>query len=178
MKQTGEIIVSEGKRHFWDLFIAGIWFTIAIALILAGIYLSITASELEQGYECIDTFKGAIIFLLLGLEMSIVRSLYFDPVHRRYKKQSSLGPFNLGRWHTMPEIEYVSIFKQNLANGGEIFNVNIWYAVNKHIVVYDNVELQPAFELARYLAIKLRVDFLDASDPHDKKWLEITETDY
>lgn len=37
--------------------------------------------------------------------------------------------------------------------------------------LYSNEELSP-YEMAKYLAQKLEVDFLDASVPADKKWIE------
>lgn len=177
MNHGNGIIASEGRRPFWQTLIAGFCYTIAIALVIFAIYVAINAETVKRGKGCISTFEGAFIFFLTGLRFSLVRTLYFDPVERKYKKESSVGPFHIGKWESLPEVEYVSVFRQVLKNGSEIYTVNIWYAVSKHIVVYDNIELEPAYQMGLYIAKKMEVDFLDASNPHDKKWVEITEID-
>lgn len=177
MKPERGIIATEGRRPFWHVLIAGACYTIAIALIVFAIYVAVNAENVKQGKGCIRTFEGAFIFFLTGLRFSVIRTLYFDPDKKKYKKESSVGPFHIGNWEPLPEVEYVSVFRQVMTNGKVIFNVNIWYGVSKHIVVYDNIELEPAYQMGIYIAKKMGVDFLDASDPHDKKWVEVTENE-
>lgn len=125
-----------------------------------------------------------IVFLFVfGIRYSIIQNIYFDLAGRKYKKEYAVGPIRVGKWITLPNVEYISVFRQGWSkdsdrNGiaeasGHNFDVNVWYNASKHFTVYSSAGPEPAFEMARYIATKLQVDLLDATIPNDSKWVEL-----
>ena len=126
----------------------------------------------------ISALKVAVLCFLLGVRFSLIQNIHFDLKDKRYKKEYSVGIIGVGVWKQLPEIEYVSVFKQSLKSDesgehcGFKFNLNMWYPVNKHFTIYSCDEPEPVFVVAKFIAKKLQVDLLDATVPNDFKWLE------
>ncbi|RYC52115.1 hypothetical protein DN53_09520 [Flagellimonas olearia] len=102
----------------------------------------------------------------------MVKSVHFDLKSKKYKMEYSVGPIHIGRWKKLPEVKYVSVFKQPKTNGEFTYDVNLWYANNRHFNVYENSFMEPSYNMGLHIAKSLRVDLLDATDPYDKKWVE------
>lgn len=167
------VVISERQRPFWQVALAALFFTGTLAQLAYMLWECFSNSNF-RAVEWLDTI---LLSFGLGLRFSVVTSLHFDLVKRKYKKQYAVGPIKYGNWEYLPNIEYICVFAQGLSDSdgnrvGVIYDVNVWYNTSKHFTIYSSEELEPAYEMAKYMALKLEVDLLDATIPHDKKWVE------
>lgn len=180
-KATANIIISEGKRPFWQICFAAFFFAATVVLVIMSV-LSMFSSNIVPALNFIYSLDFAISTFALGLRSSVVINICFDLKHSKYKKEFAVGPIKVGKWRYLPNIDYISVFKQSLRRDGEgepviyIYNVNVWYDTSKHFTIYSNEEPEPAFEMARYMALKLHIDVLDATEPNDFKWIDMEAT--
>jgi hypothetical protein len=81
----------------------------------------------------------------------------------------------VGKWQQLPNIDYVSVFRQAVTLPGEddghVFNVNVWYGTNQHFTIYTNADVKRASDMALFIASRLRIELLDATDPLNKIWI-------
>lgn len=180
-KGTANIIISEGKRPFWQTCFAAFFFAATVVLAIMSV-LSMFSLNIVPTLNFISSLDFAMSTFALGLRSSVVNNICFDLKHSKYKKEFAVGPIKVGKWKYLPNIDYISIFKQPLRrrdegeSAGYIYNVNVWYNTSKHFTIYSNEEPEPAFEMARYIALKLHIDVLDATVPNDFKWIDINTT--
>ncbi|AXG73807.1 hypothetical protein DVK85_05970 [Flavobacterium arcticum] len=123
----------------------------------------------------------SIVLLLLGLRFSLIQNILFDIKHKRFKKEFDIGFTKFGKWKQLPNIEYISVFQQGVSSDsdgdgrksyGIIYNVNVWHQTSKHFTIYSNTESDPALEMGKHIAASLNTDLLDATDPHNRIWIE------
>jgi len=174
-KTTNDIIISERERPVWQSIVAGVCYVLMfmfLGLMVFGVY----QYEGNQSFKAFtSSFNCAVFMMVLGLRFSVVTSICFDMKERRYKKEYRVGPVRVGKWEQLPDIDYVSIFKQAVTLPGEddghVFNVNVWYGHNQHFTIYTKPELKPAYDMALYIASRTRVELLDATDSQNKIWI-------
>jgi hypothetical protein len=166
-------IIKEGNRPIWQLALAALFFTLSVLLLF--LFFSNWGNTTD-----LTKLKGRVGFLVFsimtfanGLFFSIVRDCIFDLQKERYKIQYSVGPIRVGKWKGLPEIEYISVFRQLLTNGNYVFETNLWYAQNRHFKIYENLERTPAFEMGKEVAEILKVNLLDATEPNNFKWVDL-----
>lgn len=167
------VIISEGNRPWWQLLIAAIHYTAIVYLIFlffSSVKFSGKTNDLKNSLTLIE---AVILLLPSALAFSVVRDFYFDLEAKRYKIEYCVGPIRVGSWKQLPEIEYVSVFKQPLENDNYIYEANLWYNRNKHFNVFKNDEKDIAFEMGIQLAKALNVKLFDATVPHKNKWVEV-----
>lgn len=173
--KTNDIIISEKERPFWQNIVAGLCYAIMflfIGLMVYGAYYY----EGRQSFKAFTSaFNCAVFMLAFGLRFSVVTSICFDMKGRRYKKQYRVGPVKAGKWEQLPDIEYVSVFRQAVTLPGEddghVFTVNVWYGHNRHFTIYTKADRKAAYDMAIYIASRLKIDMLDATDPLNKIWI-------
>lgn len=119
-----------------------------------------------------ETIQMAIFAFTTGLGFCVVKDVVFDLKKKTYKIQYCVGPIRIGKWKRLPEIEYVSVFRQLLENEEYIFEVNLWYDKNRHFNVYKNLELDITFEFGKHVSEILEVNLLDATVPNSFKWVK------
>ena len=170
-----DIIISESERPFWQTIIAGLSYVLMflfIALMVFGVY----QYEGSQGFKAFTSaFNCAVFMLISGLRFSVITSVCFDIKGSRYKKEYRVGRVRVGRWEHLPDIEYVSVFRQAVIlpgdDNGYVYNVNVWYGHNRHFTIYTNRDHKPAYDMALYIASRLKTELLDATDPLSKIWI-------
>lgn len=104
-----------------------------------------------------------------------------DLKKRTYRTIFSVFGMHFGKWKTLPDIEYVSVFKTtetttvravtaeaNVKN--DVIKLNLFYNGNHRIEAYNTTNEKDAFEKAREIAQILNIDILDATQP-ESKWL-------
>lgn len=166
------VIISEGNRPWWQLIIAASLYT-AIFYLLFLFFSTIKFSGKTNDLKGSLSIIELIIFLLpTALAFSVVRDFLFDLEKKKYKVEYCIGPFHIGKWTELPEIEYVSVFKQPLSNGQFRYEANLWYQRNKHFNVYESETKEPAFEMGKQLSKVLNVKLLDATVPNKYKWVD------
>ncbi len=73
----------------------------------------------------------------------------------------------------MPNIEYVSVFRQLKENKSYTYEVNLWVKGNRSFTIYEGLDLGATFAMGKTTAKTLNVDLLDATVPNDFKWVDL-----
>lgn len=100
---------------------------------------------------------------------------------KKYRNIISFFGLHFGKWKTLPNIEYVSVFKTsetttiraisaeaNVKN--DIIKVNLFHNTNQKIEAYNTQNVDDAFKKAKQIATILNIDILDATE-RESKWL-------
>ncbi|MFD2822679.1 hypothetical protein ACFS5M_03300 [Lacinutrix iliipiscaria] len=164
------IIIAGAKKPFWQLIIAALCFTAVIAIISSSVlynYFNLNS------FKKIGTLTEVIIYLIgIGIGFSSQKRIYVNLKTSKFRSTREVGPIKVGRWKTIKNYEYVSIFHQPLTNGAYVFEVNLWYNGNKHFELYSENNFKSALEVGYDLSEELNIDLLDATIPNDYKWID------
>ncbi|WP_313804726.1 hypothetical protein [Flavobacterium sp.] len=164
------IVVSEGKRPFWQTVIAAFLYTLCIGYLLYFCYLLFSRDfNYENLKITLGYFKDGVFILTLALSFSIVRTLYIDFEREKLMTEYSVGLIRHKRYSEIPLLEYVSVFKNTAT---ENYEVNLWYKGNKHFNVCTFEDFQPAFDFGLHFSNRLNLDLLDATEKGNSKWIE------
>ncbi|HHC79340.1 MAG TPA: hypothetical protein ENK46_05620 [Flavobacteriia bacterium] len=167
------IIISEGQRPIWQMVIAAFFYTIGIALLIL-LFIGVMRFDFMRIIKPgLGVLKISFIAFAMGYGFSVVKAVLFNLENHTYKNEYSVGSIRFGKWRPLPEIKYVSFFKQPLKNEDYIFEINLWYKKNKHFNVYRNDDYEPTLEMGFYIADKLNVRLLDATTPNKYKYLDM-----
>jgi hypothetical protein len=167
------VIISEGNRPWWQLIVAAIHYTAMVYLLFlffSTIKLSGKTNDLKGSLAIIQMF---ILLIPSALAFSVVRNFLFDLEQKKYKIEYGVGPLHVGKWKDLLDIEYVSVFKQPLAEGNFVYEANLWYKKNKHFNVYRSDTKYPAFEMGIQISKILKVRLLDATVPNKNNWVNL-----
>jgi hypothetical protein len=166
-------IISEGNRPWWQRVIAAIFYT-GIIYVLFIFFVTLKFSGKTDDLKSSLSILELLIFLVPGaLSFSVVRNFLFDLEHKKFKIEYCVGPIRVGKWKDLPNIEYVSVFKQPLKEGKFIFEANLWYQRNKHFEVYSSDNKEAAFEMGIQISKILNVKILDATVPNKHHWVHL-----
>ncbi|MGH2666255.1 hypothetical protein [Flavobacterium sp.] len=168
------IIVSEGKKPFWQTVIAALLFMASIVFLFNffyDLYVSGIAAETKTTKRVIGYLKLSLFAFFGGLKFSLIKTLFIDSEREKLKTEYRVGIFKVNYYSEIPQLEYVSVFKNSQK---EIFEVNLWYKGNKHFNVSNYEELQAALDFGIVFSKKLNLDLLDATEKGNSKWIEIS----
>ena len=168
-----EIIISESNRPIWQIPIAALLFTGALALTVKLIYEVQLSNEL--GHPIVVDFEFILYLIILGIGFCSRKRIYIDIENSRFKSTFEVGPIKIGKWKTILDYEYVSVFHQPLNDGDYTYEVNLWYDKNKHFQLYERNNYKEAFLMGYDLSEELDIDLLDATVPNDFKWIDKDE---
>jgi hypothetical protein len=164
------IIISEPDRPFWQIPIAAFFFTLAIALVLFTIYtIKFTERQVQLSLENLHL---VIILFGVGAGFCFKKYIHIDIGNSKFKPTIGLGLIQFGKWQTIKNYQYVSVFHQPTIGGTYIFEVNLWYDNNKHFELYEEDSYEDAFLIGFELSEELDIDLLDATIPNDFKWVD------
>jgi len=149
------------KLPFWKLILG----TLALVVGIASLFTD---------------FTGFIV-IGLGIFLLLINGSKFDFEKNRYRKIRSILGIDIGKWESLPDIEYVSIFKTNEATvlrsrsaeanvKNEVIKLNLFYDTSKRIEAYRTYDINDAFNKAKEIASLLNVDILDATE-RESKWI-------
>jgi len=163
------IIVSEGERPIWQMIIAALLYTFSIFFLCYFFYTF--RYNLDNGLtkRPAALFELSVYCFVFAFGFSSKNTKFFNLKDKKYKNQYSVGLIKVGRWKTLPNLEYVSIFK----NGRGIFEVNIWYNRNKRFSIYNYSYKEEALETGFDIANQLNIKLLDATTPNKNKFLDL-----
>ena len=169
MKDTS-IIVSETNRPYWQLPIAAVLFTAAFFLF----FVNMSDFNWSNKYfkNLTLDFEFSIFLLLFGFYFSSQKRIYVDLENSRFKPSTEIGFLKFGKWKTINNYEYVSIFYDASKSIDERFEVNLWYDTNKHFELYTRNNFEDAITVAYDLSEVLNIDLLDATIRDDFKWID------
>lgn len=168
------LIISEGNRPFWQIIVATLCYTLA-AILLAMFFFGYQPLS-EQSINATRDFSFLYIGVLCisqGILFSVVKNLHFDLGNRKMKEEYQVGPIKTGKWRNLPDIEYVSVFRQPKADGSFIFEANLWYKGNKHFNIYQNTHKDTVMLMGTNVAKILRLRLWDATVPQQGHWVEL-----
>ncbi|MES2747587.1 MAG: hypothetical protein V4648_04365 [Bacteroidota bacterium] len=166
-----EIVVSQGKRPLWQIIIAAFLYTISLFFIFYFFYLA------YEGINNPNLFRGilrefpmcATYAFLGGVSFSLVKTIYINPEKGKLKTELRVGVVKVYHHSSIPQLDYVSIFKHP---DSDIFEVNLWYNRNKHYKVAKFEEFQYAFDFGLLFSNKLNIDLLDATEKGNSEWID------
>ncbi|AXG68503.1 hypothetical protein KORDIASMS9_00718 [Kordia sp. SMS9] len=164
-----EVVISQGNRPLWQNVIAALLYATAITLAVLFFYEFEFSLERTKLMRNINTFELATFALMFAFYFSIIQAYYFDFKNNRYKHERSFLIFKQGTWKPLPALEYISVFKKNV----DTYEVNLWYAGNKHFKIYRLVNGDEAMKVGKQLATTLQIDLLDARIAHNSKWIDL-----
>jgi hypothetical protein len=164
-----EILISQYKRPAWHFILGGLLYIAAIGVASYAFYMLYTAPE-DYSYEkdLGGNLTIALILFVAGLGSSIVRTRYLNLEKGKLHTEFRLWFLKMDVQSSMPELEYVSVFKNE---GAETFEVNLWYEGNHHFNVDYFDEAEPAFDYAKEFSEKLNLKVLDATVKGNSKWI-------
>lgn len=173
--ENREIVVSEGKRPFWQIVIAAFFYTATLFLLFYCFYLLFQMT----GDDDVSKVKGASFFLQLaayvfaaGLSFSVVKTVYVNTTNKKLRTELSVGIIKVNYYSRIPELEYVSVFRNPQTDK---YEVNLWCQGNKHYNIFEFDEFKPAFDFGLQYSNKLNIDLLDASERGNFKWIDKSE---
>lgn len=170
MESKKEIIISQGRRPYWQLIIAAFFYAMSFFVLAKCVRLFPENMNSSNGAKGIGAlFQLSTLFFVIALKMSAIKTLFINLEKEKLKTQFSVGLISVNYYSKIPELEYVSVFKNLEA---EIFEVNLWYKGNKHFNVTNFVELQPAFDFGLFFSNKLNIDLLDATEKGNSNWID------
>lgn len=168
-----KIIISEGVRPLWQTLIASVFYTLAIILLAMFFFgYEIVPSDVKDNSRNFGVFYIATACMAQGIIFSNIKSIFFDLENQKYKEEYRVGPIGLGRWKSLPKIEYVSVFRQLKENRSYTYEVNLWVKGNRSFTIYEGLDLGTTFAMGATTAKTLNVDMLDATVPNDYKWVD------
>jgi len=172
-----EIIVTEGVLPLWSKVLGAICFCLMAFFIIKLLPLQSYRADDNLGEKYL---LAACLALNFALILVMVINIKFDLVKKRYKRQYTFGFVKLGLWRQLPNIEYVSVFKQMYYNEenddtSHQYNVNLWYNGTKHFTVYTHPIAEACMNIGKSVAIKLDVDLLDATVANDYRWVTLKQ---
>ncbi len=164
-----EILISHYKRPAWHFILGGLLYIASIGVASYAFYMLYTAPE-DYSYEkdLGGNLTIALILFVAGLGSSIVRTRYLNLEKGKLHTEFRLWFLKMAVQSSMPELEYVSVFKNE---GAETFEVNLWYEGNHHFNVDYFDEAEPAFDYAKEFSEKLKLKVLDATVKGNSKWI-------
>ena len=166
-----EIVVSEGKRPFWQTIMAALLYTLSVGLLLYFIsFLFVVDYNNTKQLNGVVSFLKLSVFAFVGaLQFSVVKTLYINLQKEKLKTEFAVGIFKYSYFSNIPVLEYVSVFKNP---NKEVFEVNLWYKGNKHFNVSNFDEFEPDFQFGLHFSNRLNIDLLDATEKGNSKWIE------
>jgi len=164
-----DVHITQGSRPVWKTLLVTCLLLFALILFFQFFKnLSITMDEKRVNFAFIALAFAFIVFNV-ALFLAIVQDYQFDFKNDQFKLIYRVGPLKYGVWEKLDSIDYVSVFQ--IKEG--TFEVNLWYNTNQNVnfKTYDNFEM--ALKVGKVLARKLFINVLDASNPHNTKWIEL-----
>ena len=168
MKQYNTVKIYSGKRAWYELSLAAVFYMVAIYTLLILLY------DLTIGFNVYEAIISLNEFFMYGLP-SLASAIAFSVTKDIEIKNNShivsyycVGPFTKRFRTPTIEFEYVSVFEE--IDG--IFQTNLWYKGNKHYKMYEFESKEEAFKFGAMVSGKLNIDLLDATEKGNNKWVD------
>lgn len=160
--------ISEGTRPLWQTITAALFYTgafVSLYLFYETFSLDINKKRLTVYFDFLQITE---ILIVLGISFSVVKDYQFDFKNNQYKIIHRIGSIRVGKWRNFQSLDYISVFKKSETK----YLVNLWYNRNKHFSFGMSNKPETALNIGSELSKKLKIDLLDATDPHNSKWVD------
>lgn len=132
------------------------------------------------GFEIVLILAGIIINLL-------VTGIQIDFTKKTYRKYTAIFNYCFGKWVKLPEIEYVTVFREQLVKQGGVQSLGYsdrYKVLHVRLVVSESEfyeigifnSTEEAFETAKQCAIQLNTKLLDFTNP-EPKWIDLKDAE-
>ena len=163
------ILVSEQNRPFWHLIVAALLFTISFCILFLSLYnVNWSAEEIKSAFHGLF---AAIFMAFIATGFCTQKRVYIDIKQSRFKPSLEIGFVKIGKWKTIKNYQYVSVFYDPSKNESDLFEVNLWYDQNKHFELYTRNNFEDAMLIAYDLSEELKIDLLDATIKNKYEWI-------
>lgn len=171
-KKSDKLLISSGKRKWYEIVLGSILYTIIVYLIIQMLYYSILYQSFNLFiFYLIVTLKAFGFVMPVALSLTVIKDILINTTTNKLETIYSVGPFKYKYNSVIPQLDYISVFK----NGKEEYEVNLWYAKNKHYNMYTYESADGAFQFSKEIAKKLNIDLLDATVKGDFQWVDKTK---
>jgi hypothetical protein len=155
MKEITEFEVSifQGKRAWYELLLAAIFYSAFIYMVTLTIYYGFIEKSVQ-------IFIRAFVTLLICGTYSIAYGLRFSATKNLL--------IDVDTNSKVTEFEYVSFYEDRYG----CFGTNLWYVKNKHYKMYSFENKEAAYQFALDISNKLNIDLLDATEKGNFQWIE------
>ena len=167
------IIVSERNRPFWQLPLAALLLTATFATVSAFILQFFINNETINVLARFS-FYSFYIFPI-GISLCSQKRIHIDLKNSRFRPTLEIGNFKFGKWKTINNYQYVSVFYNPSKKESEQFEVNLWYDHNKHFELYARHNFDDAMLVGYNLSEELNIDLLDATIRNKHEWIDKEE---
>lgn len=121
-------------------------------------YKNIPYTFTEEYYiKNLKVLSALIVVFTFGIKFSYTINHHFDFSLKRYREYWSVGPFGIGKWRKLKELNRVSTF----LNARKECEVNIWDIKNNKYKIAVFYKIDDAVEYGRKLANNLDIKFLE-----------------
>ena len=164
-----EVCVFEGKRSWYELLLASVFFSIFIYVLILLFYNTYFELSLIVFLKRLaPTIALGGFCFIKGLQFSATKNMLIDLDTNTIVSRYIVGPFTYDSKTKAAEFEYVSFFK----NKDDSFGTNLWYKVNRHFKMYSFEKEEAARKFSIEIAKKLNIDLLDATERANSKWID------
>ena len=171
MKEITEFEVSifEGKRAWYELLLAAIFYTAFIYMVTLTIYYGFIEKSVQIFIRAFVTLLICGTYSIVsGLRFSATKNLLIDVDTNLIVSRYVVGPFSYDTKSKVTEFEYVSFYEDRYG----CFGTNLWYVKNKHYKMYSFENKEAAYQFALEISNKLNIDLLDATEKGNFQWIE------
>lgn len=129
----------------------------------------------------INNIGGGIILIGIGVHLIHTEGTQINLENKTYRNIISFLGIHMGKWKSIPNFEYVSIFKTTERTrfqvtaastilSEEVIELNLFYDKNKHINFYKTDTVSDAYEVANHFKQALDIRILDTTKS-PSEWL-------
>lgn len=164
-----EIVITEGNKPLWKIFIASVLFTasiLSLAIFLFDFYIIGLNDKKLKGI--LGLFELSVLLFMYAIRLSIVKTVFLNSQRSLFRSEYRVGPFSYSQNKKIKELKYISVFK----NDKEVFEINLWYDSNKHLKMFVADTKEAALNLGRLMSDKIEIDLFDATEKGNFKWIE------
>lgn len=156
-RKTGIVKIVSEKRSWYERILASVFYAVGFYLIFL-FYKNVEYTFTEDYYiNSIRILSCLIVVFTFGIRFSYTVNHHFNFDLKRYRKYYSVGPFGVGEWKNLKDLDRVSTF----LNSQGYCEVNIWDIKNNKYRIAFFDEINGAVEYGRNLAEKLEIKFLE-----------------
>lgn len=164
-----KLVISQGKRPFWRTLVTTIFFTMMVFEIWSSFSQLYFANFSEKSFRYFAHSLGPIAYWFgFGVSTGLMKTIAIDTSKEILITTYFIGPFSKDFTATIPELQYISVFK----DAKEHFQVNLWCTGNKRYNMFTFDKWEPAFIFAKAVCLKLNLELLDATERGNNKWIE------
>lgn len=172
-KTEYEVCIYEGKRKWYELVLAAVFFGISVYLLLSVLYYAFFDTSISMVIQSVYLTLGFGLYSFVnGLGFSVTKNLLIDTDTNTIVSRYMVGPFSHDVKTMANEFEYVSFFRYK----NDYYGTHLWYKVNKHYKMYSFEDKFAAYQFSLEISNKLNIDLLDATEKGNSKWIDKTAT--